>query len=73
MWRAEFGAELRRASELQQRFYRGEFAGAPLIERMLQFGRWHRGVRRTLAELITGDQGYLDLKETLKKRSLRVI
>jgi geranylgeranyl reductase family protein len=73
MWRAAFGLELRRAAELQQRFYHGEFAGAPLIERMLQFGRWHRGVRRTLADLITGDQGYLDLKETLKKRSFAII
>lgn len=73
MWRSAFGQELRRAAELQQRFYRGEFAGAPLIERMLQFGRWHRGVRTTLAELITGDQGYLDLKETLKKRSFAII
>ena len=73
MWRSAFGLELRRAAELQQRFYRGEFAGEPLIERMLQFGRWHRGVRRTLAELITGDQGYLDLKETLKKRSFAII
>lgn len=73
MWRAEFGAELRRAAELQQRFYRGEFAGAPLTERMLQVGRWHRGVRRTLAELVAGDQGYLDLKKTLKRRALAVI
>ena len=73
MWRATFGGELKRAAELQQRFYKGKFAGAPLIERMLQVGRWHRGVRRTLAELITGDQGYLDLKETLKRRSLGVI
>jgi len=34
---AEFGAELRRAAELQHRFYRGNFAGAPLTERMVQF------------------------------------
>ncbi len=73
MWRAEFGGELRRAAELQRRFYHGQFAGAPMIERMLQAGRWHRGVRRTLAELIAGEQGYLDLKEKLKRRALAII
>src|SRR5262249_55105908 len=30
LWRAEFGAEMRRAAELSERFYRGNFAGAPL-------------------------------------------
>lgn len=73
MWRAEFGAELRRASQLQDRFYHGEFAGAPLIERMLQVARWHGGVRRTLRDLIAGDQGYVDLKERLKSRVWEII
>ncbi len=73
MWGAEFGAELRRAAELQRRFYRGQFAGAPMIERMLQIGRWHRGIRRTLAELVAGEQGYVDLKEKLKRRALAII
>ncbi len=73
MWRAEFGAELRRAAELQRRFYRGEFAGASMIDRMLQIGKWHRGVRRTLSELISGDQGYVDLKAKLKRRAWAVL
>ncbi|MCW5971301.1 MAG: NAD(P)/FAD-dependent oxidoreductase [Blastocatellales bacterium] len=72
-WRAEFGAELRRASQLQQRFYRSEFAGAPLVERMVQFARWHGGVRRTLRDLIAGEQGYVDLKGTLKRRIWAVV
>src|SRR5262249_46879234 len=67
MWRAEFGAELRRAAELQDRFYRGSFAGAPLTERMLQFARRHRGVRETLRDLVAGDQGYVNLKLRLLK------
>jgi geranylgeranyl reductase family protein len=62
MWRAEFGAELRRASQLQRRFYRGSFAGAPVTERMIQFAKFHRGVRAVLRDLIAGDQGYLGLK-----------
>lgn len=73
LWRAEFGGELRRASQLQGRFYRSEFAGAPLVERMVQFARWHGGVRRTLRDLIAGEQGYVDLRETLKRRVWAVI
>ena len=65
MWRAEFGAEMRRASQLQRRFYRGNFAGAPLTERMVQFARRHRGVREVLRDLIAGDQGYVGLKSRL--------
>jgi flavin-dependent dehydrogenase len=70
MWRSEFGAEMRRASELSHRFYRGRFAGAPLTERMLQFARRHRGVREVLRDLIAGDQGYVGLKSRLLKSAL---
>jgi flavin-dependent dehydrogenase len=45
LWRASFGSELRRAAEMQHRFYRGRFAGASIPERMVQFGRWHKGIR----------------------------
>jgi geranylgeranyl reductase family protein len=72
MWRAEFGAELRRASQLQHRFYRGNFAGAPLTERMVQFARFHRGIREVLRDLIAGDQGYVDLKPRLKRSLLKI-
>ncbi|MGH9936440.1 MAG: NAD(P)/FAD-dependent oxidoreductase, partial [Blastocatellia bacterium] len=65
MWRADFGAEMRRAAELQHRFFRGNFAGAPLTERMVQFARRHRGVREVLRDLIAGDQGYVGLKSRL--------
>jgi len=70
MWRAAFGAELRRAAELQDRFYRGNFAGAPLTERMVQFARRHRGVRETLRDLVAGDQGYVGLKSRLLRSAL---
>lgn len=65
LWRAEFGAELRRAAELSERFYRGNFAGAPLTERMVQFAKRHRGVREVLRDLIAGEQGYVSLKMRL--------
>jgi flavin-dependent dehydrogenase len=67
MWRADFGAEMRRAAELTPRFYGGRFAGAPLTERMVQFARRHRGVREVLRDLVAGDQGYVDLKPRLLK------
>lgn len=67
MWRAEFGAELRRAAELSDRFYYGNFAGARLTERMVQFAKRHRGVREVLRDLVAGDQGYVDLKPRLVK------
>lgn len=70
MWRAEFGAEMRRASQLQHHFYHGNFAGAPLIERMVQFAKRHRGVREVLRDLIAGDQGYVGLKSRLLRSAL---
>jgi flavin-dependent dehydrogenase len=73
LWRAGFGAELRRAAEMQHRFYRGRFAGASITERMVQFGRWHRGIRETLRDLVAGEQGYIDLKPRLKRSAFSVI
>jgi len=67
-WRADFGRELRRASRMRRRFY-GEFWGGPFTDRMIKFARLHSGVRRTLRELVAGDQGYLDLKRTLARRA----
>jgi flavin-dependent dehydrogenase len=72
LWRSEFGAELRRASELSDRFYYGNFAGARLTERMVQFAKRHRGVREVLRDLVAGDQGYVGLKPRLV-RSLATV
>jgi flavin-dependent dehydrogenase len=68
-WRADFGGELRRASKMRSRFY-GDFWGGPFTDRMIKLARAHPGIRRTLRELVTGDQGYLDLKRTLARRAL---
>ncbi|MDT5262488.1 MAG: hypothetical protein QOC61_1492 [Acidobacteriota bacterium] len=67
-WRAGFGRELRRASKMRRRFY-GAFWGGPFTDRMIKFARAHPGIRRTLRELVTGDQGYVDLKRTLARRA----
>lgn len=69
-WREDFGAELRRASQMRRRFY-GNFWGAPFTERMIEFARGHRGIKRVLGELVAGDQGYTDLKKKLARSALR--
>ncbi|HEY0078187.1 MAG TPA: geranylgeranyl reductase family protein [Pyrinomonadaceae bacterium] len=69
LWRADFGRELMRASEMRRRFY-GTFLGAPFTDRMIDFARAHRGIRRTLCELVAGNQGYVDLKRMLARRAV---
>lgn len=72
LWRADFGRELRRASQMRGRFY-GTFLGATFTDRMVEFARAHRGVRRTLCELIAGEQGYVNLKRKLVRRAFRPV
>ena len=69
-WREDFGGELQRASQMRRRFY-GNFWGAPFTERMIDFARGHRGIRRVLGDLIAGEQGYTDLKKKLARSALR--
>jgi geranylgeranyl reductase family protein len=69
-WRRDFGAELCRAAQMRRRFY-GNFWGAPFTERMIEFARGHRGVKKVLGELVAGDQGYVDLKKKLLRSALR--
>src|SRR4029453_2491255 len=69
-WRKDFGNELRRAAQMRRRFY-GNFWGAPFTERMIEFARGHRGVKRVLGELVAGEQGYVDLKRKLVKSALK--
>lgn len=70
LWRADFGAELKRASQMRRRFY-GNFWGAPFTERMIELARGHRGIRKVLGELVAGDQGYVDLKKKLARSALK--
>jgi len=69
-WQKDFGGELRRAAQMRRRFY-GNFWGAPFTERMIEFARGHRGVKRVLGELVAGDQGYVNLKKKLVKSALK--
>lgn len=71
-WRADFGADLSRAAQMRRRFY-GNFWGAPFTERMIEFARGHRGVKRVLGDLVAGEQGYVDLKKKLMKSAFRPV
>jgi geranylgeranyl reductase family protein len=71
-WREDFGGELRRASQMRQRFY-GNFWGAPFAERMIEFARGHKGIKKVLGDLVVGEQGYVGLKKKLARRALRPI
>jgi flavin-dependent dehydrogenase len=70
LWRADFGGELKRASQMRRRFY-GNFWGAPFTDRMIEFARGHRGIRRVLGQLVAGDQGYVNLKKKLARSALK--
>jgi flavin-dependent dehydrogenase len=69
-WRQDFGGELQRASHMRRKFY-GNFWGAPFTERMIEFARGHRGIRKVLGQLISGDQGYTGLKRKLARSALK--
>jgi len=69
-WRKDFGRELKRASQMRRRFY-GNFWGAPFTDRMIEFARGHRGIRKVLGQLVAGDQGYVDLKKKLARSALK--
>lgn len=70
LWRSDFGGELKRASQMRRRFY-GNFWGAPFTDRMIEFARGHRGIRKVLGQLVAGDQGYVNLKKKLARSALR--
>jgi geranylgeranyl reductase family protein len=71
-WRDDFGRDLKRASQMRRRFY-GNFWGAPFTERMIEFARGHRGIKRVLGDLVAGEQGYVDLKKKLARSALRPV
>lgn len=70
VWRKDFGRELKRAAQMRPRFY-GNFWGAPFTERMIEFARGHRGIKRVLGDLVAGEQGYVDLKKKLARSAIR--
>lgn len=66
LWRAEFGAELTKASALVHRFYHPRF-----IERVVGFGSKSASVRRLLSDLVMGTQPYVTLRRRLQREIVR--
>jgi flavin-dependent dehydrogenase len=66
VWRAEFGAELTKASALVHRFYHPRF-----IERVVGFGSKSASVRRLLSDLVMGTQPYVTLRRRLQREIVR--
>lgn len=62
---AELVPELAAAGAITQRFYRGRFLGASVLERMTQFGQRSPRFRQLLCDLFSGAQGYLNLRTRL--------
>jgi flavin-dependent dehydrogenase len=71
-WREFFGRELRRASQLLPRFYRGRFFGRPFPNAVIFLAAHHRGVREVLVNALIGEQSYVTLKQDLLDRAYQV-
>lgn len=64
-WFEDFGEDLEVASKYLDRFYRGTFLGAPVLDRAVGFSARHSGFRRVMARALGGEQSYLTLKRDL--------
>jgi flavin-dependent dehydrogenase len=60
--REDFLPELETAATFADRFFQGSFAGAPVLERMVQFAALSPRFRALLCDIFAGSQGYIGLK-----------
>ena len=60
--RRDFLPELETAASLVDRFFTGRFAGAPVVERMVQFAAHSSRFRVLLCDIFAGSQGYRGLR-----------
>ena len=70
-WFEDFGEDLEVASKYLDRFYRGRFLGAPVIDRAVGLSARHAGFRRVMARALGGERFYLTLKRHLVINALR--
>jgi flavin-dependent dehydrogenase len=63
--REEFGRALALGARLVHLFYHGDFLGAPVTTRLLEFGVRSRRFRQVLQDVIEGSQSYLGLAARL--------
>jgi flavin-dependent dehydrogenase len=60
--RREILPELQLAARYAQRFYKGNFLGGAVLDRMVQFTAGSRRVRRLMCDVFSGAQGYVGLR-----------
>jgi flavin-dependent dehydrogenase len=70
--RNDFLPELEHAARIADRFYSGEWMGAPLIERMIKLTERSSRFRDLMRDLFAGSQGYADLRERLYQSLPRI-
>jgi flavin-dependent dehydrogenase len=70
--REDFIFELEQAARIADRFYAGNWMGAPVIERMIQLTARSPQFRELMRDLFSGAQGYSDLRERLYRSLPRI-
>lgn len=70
--RNDFLPELERAARIADRFYAGEWMGAPVIERMIQLTARSSRFRNLMRDLFAGSQEYSNLRERLYRSLPRI-
>jgi flavin-dependent dehydrogenase len=68
----DFLPELERAARIADRFYVGEWLGAPVVERMIQLTQCSARFREILRDLFSGAQEYADLRQRVYDRLPRI-
>lgn len=70
LWlRRDFLPQLETAAGFAERFFQGRFAGAPVVERMVQFAARSPRFRALLCDIFAGSQGY----RGLRRRAYRML
>jgi geranylgeranyl reductase family protein len=72
-WFDDFGDDLEAGARHLDRFYRGSFFGAPVIDRAILFSGRHPGFRRVMKRALGGEQSYITLKRDLVRNALRFV
>jgi flavin-dependent dehydrogenase len=69
----DFLPELETAAAFVDRFFRGSFAGAPVLERMVQFAARSAKFRALLCDIFAGSQGYRGLRRRAYRTSPQML
>jgi flavin-dependent dehydrogenase len=70
--KSDFLPELEHAARIADRFYTGEWMGAPVTERMIQLTQRSPKFRDLMRDLFAGSQGYSGLRERLYRSLPRI-